>query len=78
MTQTTEGARIAVAKILARDPDHYRKIGRAGGKKSRGGGFTKGSEHTRIAGRKGGTVTWSRHSETIRKKFIESRKSFKR
>jgi len=32
MPQTKEGARKAVAKILARDPDHFKKLGRIGGK----------------------------------------------
>lgn len=42
-------------KNLAKDPDYYRKMGAIGGRISRGG-FTKGSEAAREAGRKGGLV----------------------
>lgn len=36
---TSEGGRKAAAKILARDPDFYKKIGARGGKRSSDGGF---------------------------------------
>lgn len=39
MPGTVAGAAKAKAKILARDPDHFRKMGKLGGLKSRGGGF---------------------------------------
>lgn len=31
MAQTKEGAAKAKAKLLANDPDHFKKLGRAGG-----------------------------------------------
>lgn len=42
---------------LARDPDHYSKIGRIGGKNGHTGGFAANPELARIAGRKGGQVS---------------------
>ena len=39
MAGTKAGGLKAREKNLARDPDHYKKMGALGGKKSRGGGF---------------------------------------
>lgn len=54
MPGTKAGAAKARATILERDPDFFARIGRNGGKKSRGGGFTGDPEAARIAGRLGG------------------------
>lgn len=48
----------AAAKNKAHDPLHYIKIGRAGGFKSRGGGFAK-ADHDKVVewGRRGGAAS---------------------
>lgn len=38
--------------------DFFRRNGALGGKASNTGGFTKGSEAAKAAGRKGGLATW--------------------
>lgn len=40
MPGSVNGGLRAAATIKAKDPDFYKKIGRLGGKKSRGGGFS--------------------------------------
>jgi len=58
MTQTKIGASKAVSKILAKDPDHFRKIGAKGG--SRTGiikGFAFDPEKAAISGQKGGRIS---------------------
>lgn len=58
MAGTRLGGLKAVASNKQRyGQDFYKTIGRAGGKVSRGGGFTAGSEHAREAGRKGGKAS---------------------
>jgi uncharacterized protein len=42
-------------KLLAKDPDYYKKLGQLGGKKSRGGGFQKGDPKTVKSGSIGGS-----------------------
>ena len=54
MANTKEGGIKTRDKILARDPDHYKKIGAIGGKKGHTGGFAANPELARIAGAKGG------------------------
>jgi len=54
---TRAGGLKSAKKILARDPDFYRRIGAIGGKKSRGGGFAANRELASRAGRKGGSIS---------------------
>jgi general stress protein YciG len=58
MSGTKIGAAKAISKILAKDPDHFRKIGAIGG--SRTGikkGFALNRERARTAGAKGGRIS---------------------
>lgn len=48
------GLKAADKNRVKHGADFYKKIGAMGGKKSRGGGFQKGSELARIAGAIGG------------------------
>lgn len=57
MAGTRDGAQKAVAKILARDPNFFAKIGSKGGKNGRTGGFAANPELARIAGAKGGRIS---------------------
>lgn len=52
---TANGGRKAAAKNLERDPDFYKKIGRMGGVKSRGGGFTGDPVRASMLGKIGGS-----------------------
>lgn len=45
-------------------PDFYNEVGRMGGKKSTGGGFTNNPELAKRAGRLGGTI--SRRRKAVR------------
>lgn len=58
MAGTKEGGLKATAKVKK---DHgknfYKTIGRLGGLKSRGGGFSRNPELAREAGRKGGAIS---------------------
>jgi general stress protein YciG len=63
MSGNYEGGIKAAKKNKENDPDHYRRIGKLGGSKSRGGGFADkeigidgltGQERAIIVGRKGG------------------------
>ena len=55
---TKEGSRKAVASILAKDPDFFKKIGRKGGRVSTPhGGFGYSHEHAVECGLKGGTIS---------------------
>ena len=63
MSGTKEGSKKAVAKILAKDPDFFKKIGQKGGANGHTGGFASheigldgrtGFERARVAGRRGG------------------------
>ena len=51
---THEGGIKARDKNLAKDPDHYRKIGAKGGRNGHTGGFYANPELAREAGRRGG------------------------
>lgn len=55
------GAKIA-KKLLARDPDFYRRIGAKGGRggTGTGKGFAANPELASTAGAKGGKTTWER------------------
>ena len=57
MAGTKAGGQKAAAKNLQRDPDFYAKIGAAGGKKGRTGGFYANRELARAAGAKGGRIS---------------------
>lgn len=54
MSGTAAGGQKTSAKILARDPDHYKKIGAKGGRNGKTGGFAANPELAREAGRLGG------------------------
>ncbi|MEX0919810.1 MAG: hypothetical protein WDZ32_01570 [Candidatus Saccharimonadales bacterium] len=55
MSGTTKGGRQAALMNKERHgANFYQKIGRLGGKKSRGGGFAANRDLARIAGAKGG------------------------
>lgn len=58
MSGTVEGSKKASAKILARDPDFYKRIGSKGGKNGKGpeyaGGFAGNRELAARAGAIGG------------------------
>lgn len=58
-----KGGKLAAYKIKQRDPDFYKKIGRLGGSKSKGGGFASdkvgddgltGKQRARVVGKIGG------------------------
>lgn len=55
-------------KLLARDPDHYRKIGSIGGRNGHSGGFAANPELAREAGHKGGL----KRIENLRRKQNEN------
>lgn len=57
-------------KILARDPNHYKKIGSKGGHNGNTGGFAANPELAREAGRKAGTRSKRGH------KFIEAKNGY--
>lgn len=54
MSGTAEGGKKAAKTNEQRYPGFYKRIGKMGGEKSRGGGFAKNPELAREAGRKGG------------------------
>lgn len=54
---TKEGALKVKAKLLAKDPNHYAKIGRVGGIRSTTGGFYADHELARRAGAIGGRIS---------------------
>ena len=56
MPGTKAGAAKAKVKRLAQDPDCYKKMGSAGGKKSSGYAFGHGKVDPSIIGRKGGSA----------------------
>lgn len=49
------GAKAALTNKIRHGENFYEGIGRAGGRKSRGGGFAKNPQLARDAGRKGGS-----------------------
>lgn len=65
MSGTPAGAKKAVAKIKAKDPDFFRKIGAKGGRNGNTGGFAKApwetyaEHHKRVsaAGSLGGSIS---------------------
>jgi general stress protein YciG len=63
------GAAKAKAKLLERDPDYFKNLGRLGGKKtmaqgSKPKGFAADPERARIAGTKGGQI--SRRGKSVK------------
>lgn len=54
MAGTVLGGKKAAAKIKAKDPDFYMKIGSKGGRNGNTGGFAANLELARIAGAIGG------------------------
>jgi len=73
MAQTKEGAAKAVAKVLERYPDHFKRIGSIGGRRSNTGGFASnkvgrdgltGPSRASVAGRKGGSISRRKTSTT--------------
>lgn len=66
MAGTKAGAAKAVATTKQKHgKDFYAKIGAAGGKKSRNGGFAANPELARIAGAKGGRISRRGKSKKI-------------
>lgn len=65
MAGNREGGLKATITNKKNDPDFYRKIGKMGGEKSRGGGWANNPELARIAGAKGGKV--SRRGKSVKK-----------
>lgn len=64
MAGSRQGAQKVKAKLLARDPDYYKKIGAKGGRNGTGvKGFAANKELAREAGKKGGAI--SRRSKSI-------------
>lgn len=66
MAGNCEGARKTVKKILARDPDFYKRIGQIGGRKGHTGGFActevgedglTGAERAKVVGAKSGKIS---------------------
>ena len=51
------GQKTALINKARYGEDYYKLIGRLGGRKSRGGGFTGDSERARINGSKGGVAS---------------------
>jgi len=58
MPGTSQGAKLAAQKNLAKDPDYYKKLGSRGGKAptTKPKGFAANLERARIAGRKAGEI----------------------
>lgn len=63
MSGTKQGGLKAAAKNIARDPNHYAKIGAKGGRNGRTGGFAANPELARIAGAKGGRISRRKKKE---------------
>ena len=64
MAQTKAGAAKSTARLLAKDPDYFKKIGSIGGRNSSTGGFAANPALAVIAGRKGGSIS-RRKKKTI-------------
>jgi general stress protein YciG len=54
---TKAGAAKATAKILARDPNFFKRIGKRGGSNGNTGGFAANRELASVAGTKGGRIS---------------------
>jgi general stress protein YciG len=59
MSGSPETGRKARDKLLEKDPDYYRKLGRLGGKGGKGmlKGFAANHDSAVTAGKKGGTIS---------------------
>jgi len=71
MAGTVAGGKLAAQKILAKDPDHYSKIGKRGGAASGTGGFHYDPELAVTAGTLGGYRSRRGH------KFIRETKFYR-
>lgn len=60
MAGTVMGGFKTKSKILAKDPDHYKKIGAMGGKKGRTGGFYVHRDLAKKWGKINGPNRWNR------------------
>lgn len=64
-----EGGKKCAAKLKAKDPDYYRKLGKLGGRYGAKDGVTKGfalnRERARRAGRIGGSVSKRKKKEKL-------------
>lgn len=60
MSGTIAGGLKVRAINLARNPNYYKDIGRIGGKRSKGGGFTN-PKIAQSAGRKGSRARWAKY-----------------
>lgn len=72
MAGNKEGGETTARKILARDPDFYKKIGAKGGANGHTGGFAANPELASIAGKKGGLAS---KKTTGRKQWEKSMES---
>jgi general stress protein YciG len=65
------GIKSSLTNIERHGHNFYERIGREGGRKSRGGGFAKDPELARRAGRKGGLkrkeTLWNRKQQSLTK-----------
>lgn len=56
MAGTKAGSQKAVATILARDPDFFKRVGKIGGSKGKGAGYQGGFAHPEADPRKAGAI----------------------
>lgn len=63
MAGNKAGGQKTAAKILARDPLFYKKIGGKGGRNGNTGGFAANPELAREAGKKGGRISRRRKAD---------------
>lgn len=66
MAGTKAGGQKAVAKILARDPNFYARIGAKGGRNGHTGGFAANPQLARVAGAKGGRISRRKKAVTTK------------
>ena len=65
MAGTRAGGLTSAAKVLARDPDFYKRIGAKGGRNGTTGGFYENRELARVAGAKGGRASRRKKPEAV-------------
>lgn len=68
MSGTTSGGLKTATKLLGRNPNHYRDMGKIGGKATGVKGFARNPELARIAGAKGGRI--SRRGKKVQTDFF--------
>ncbi len=66
----TGGRRAAETNKVRYGEDFYKRVGAAGGRKSRGGGFASNPALAREAGRKGGQVTLEDRRERLIQEYM--------